>query len=357
MAGFVVPAIGFTRYPNGRMSTLFVFLFLVTVIVLIAGLIKPTWVKLSSRKYVGIIFGGATLVFLILIGVTAPPVAPHATNSSATVATSSSTTTAIQAIATSTDTDDDIPSAADEAAAQLALVKVANVPVSAPPSSTKAGSARLYPNPSLTPGAVLTTDAATICAKGYASSVRNVSAATKKQVYAEYGVNYPQATGAYEVDHFIPLEIGGSNDIKNLWLEPALPPPGFHQKDQFENFEHDQVCSGKITPQVAQSRMTTDWYFYYEEEMEGVTPSITAPTAQSAPAAVQPPLTTQTTPKPAATQSTSAAYYASSYHSSKYYYPASCTAWKSLSSQYLVSFDSLSTLLAKYPDRTLDPGC
>ena len=85
-------------------------------------------------------------------------------------------------------------------------------------------------------GAVLTTDASTICAPGYASGVRDVSTATKEEVYAEYGVSYPQPLGAYEVDHFIPLEIGGSNDIKNLRLEPATPTPGFHQKDQFENF-------------------------------------------------------------------------------------------------------------------------
>jgi hypothetical protein len=73
----------------------------------------------------------------------------------------------------------------------------------------KAGPAYVYPNPLVTPGAVFTTDASTICAPGYASGVRDVSTATKKEVYAEYGVSYPQASGAYEVDHLIPLEIGG----------------------------------------------------------------------------------------------------------------------------------------------------
>ena len=109
------------------------------------------------------------------------------------------------------------------------------------------------------------------------SSVRDVSTATKKQVYAEYGVSYPQPTGAYEVDHFIPLEIGGSNDIKNLWLEPATPTPGFHQKDQFENFEHGQVCDGTISAAEAQSRMASDWYLYWEEEVEGTTATTSAP--------------------------------------------------------------------------------
>ena len=129
----------------------------------------------------------------------------------------------------------------------------------------------------LTPGAVLATDASTICTPGYASSVRDVSTATKKEVYAEYGVSYPQSLGAYEVDHFIPLEIGGSNDIRNLWLEPATPTPGFHQKDQFENFEHGQVCNGKISVAEAQSRMTSDWYLYWEEEVEGTTATTSLP--------------------------------------------------------------------------------
>ena len=71
------------------------------------------------------------------------------------------------------------------------------------------------------------------------------------------------------MDHFIPLEIGGSNDIKNLWLEPATPTPGFHQKDQFENFEHGQVCNGTISAAEAQRRMVSDWYLYWQAEVEG----------------------------------------------------------------------------------------
>ena len=52
----------------------------------------------------------------------------------------------------------------------------------------------------------------------YAHSVRNVSAATKRAVYAEYGIASHQP-GKYEVDHLISLELGGSNDIRNLWPE------------------------------------------------------------------------------------------------------------------------------------------
>src|SRR5271165_5150830 len=210
--------------------------------------------------------------------------------------------------ATSADVaEDDIASPADEAIAQAALAKTPSTQtVSLAPSATKAGPAYLYPNPTLTPGAVLTTDASTICTPGYAASVRDVSTGTKEQVYAEYGVSYPQPTGAYEVDHFIPLEIGGSNDINNLWLESASPTPGFHQKDQFENFEHGQVCDREITAAEAQRRMVSDWYFYWQEEVEGA-PANTSATAQSAPA-----------PQAATTADASATYCTSSYHTAKY---------------------------------------
>jgi hypothetical protein len=44
------------------------------------------------------------------------------------------------------------------------------------------------PDPILTPGAVMTTDAAAICRPGYAKSVRHVSGKVKARVYAEYGI-------------------------------------------------------------------------------------------------------------------------------------------------------------------------
>ena len=249
--------------------------------------------------------------------------------------------------------EDDIASPADGVIAQAALAKTPSTQtVSLAPSSTKAGPAYVYPNLSLTPGAALTTDASTICTPGYASSVRDVSTATKKEVYAEYGVSYPQSLGAYEVDHFIPLEIGGSNDLTNLWLEPATPTPGFHQKDQFENFEHGQVCNGTTSVAEAQRRMVSDWYLYWEEEVGGATATdatfTTSPSVQSAP-----PL-----PQAAATAAdASAAYYTSSYHTAKYWYPASCSGWQSLSKAYLEAFPTLDALLATYPGRSESPGC
>lgn len=103
------------------------------------------------------------------------------------------------------------------------------------------------------------------CAQGgYTGKARNVTAKTKQEVYKLYGVSYPQQMGKYEVDHFIPLTLGGSNDAKNLWLEPAEPRPGFHEKDKVELFLRAQVCAGAISLEEAQIAVATDWVSVYE---------------------------------------------------------------------------------------------
>lgn len=61
------------------MVNVFVLLFLVSFIALVLGLIKPSLfsrITRGSRKKTGVIFGGLTLLFFILIGATAPPVEP-----------------------------------------------------------------------------------------------------------------------------------------------------------------------------------------------------------------------------------------------------------------------------------------
>lgn len=121
------------------------------------------------------------------------------------------------------------------------------------------------PDLQCTPGAIFP-DATVeqICASGYSSSVRNVSTETKREVYQEYGI-YSHVSGQYEVDHLISLELGGSNDIANLWPEAADPKPGFHEKDEIENYLHDQVCTGKISLQKAQEEIATDWTKVYQQ--------------------------------------------------------------------------------------------
>lgn len=149
-----------------------------------------------------------------------------------------------------------------------------SAPTSAPTSSVPAWGQQTrtsgcevsgaLPDPACTPGDIFQVTKEDVCKPGYASSVRNVPESEKKRVYAEYGIA-SHVAGQYEVDHFVSLELGGSNDISNLWPEAAKPTPGFHEKDKVENYLHEQVCSGTISLQEAQVMIATNWLDVYEK--------------------------------------------------------------------------------------------
>lgn len=108
------------------------------------------------------------------------------------------------------------------------------------------------PDPACTPGAVATTDVAVVCGTSTRTR-RHVTAGTRHEVLAAYGVR--DARG-WELDHLVPLELGGANSAANLWPEP---PPGFHDKDKAENLLHARVCSGAMSLAEAQKAFQTDW--------------------------------------------------------------------------------------------------
>jgi hypothetical protein len=93
----------------------------------------------------------------------------------------------------------------------------------------------------------------------------------KREVCAEYGYLPGQCPkqGIMEIDHLISLELGGADDVKNLWPEPAEPRPGFHEKDKLENLLHRMVCEGTISLPEAQREIATDWYAAYLKYVEG----------------------------------------------------------------------------------------
>ncbi len=114
------------------------------------------------------------------------------------------------------------------------------------------------------PGAIFPdVTAKEICVRGYAKSVRNVPISEKHEVFSEYGITH-HSPGEYEVDHIISLELGGSNDIANLFPEAAKPRPGFHEKDKVENYLHREVCSGRISLHDAQVKIANDWLSVYK---------------------------------------------------------------------------------------------
>lgn len=117
------------------------------------------------------------------------------------------------------------------------------------------------PDPSCTPGSYdpAVTQAnisSTICRSGYTKTVRpsvDETDAAKKKLYAAYGIS---AGTTSELDHLVSLELGGSNDVTNLWPEVgSLPNP----KDKVENDLNAAVCSGKVALDAARQAIAADW--------------------------------------------------------------------------------------------------
>lgn len=129
------------------------------------------------------------------------------------------------------------------------------------------------PDPTLTPGALnpgvtQSTIKSTICVSGWTATIRPPSEYTtdlKIEQMSEYDYT-DTSTAAYEEDHLISLELGGSpTDPRNLWPEPYTAsladgrPTGAHIKDGFETKLKSEVCGGTISLVQAQVEIGDHW--------------------------------------------------------------------------------------------------
>ncbi|HYR62125.1 MAG TPA: hypothetical protein VET24_05760 [Actinomycetota bacterium] len=121
--------------------------------------------------------------------------------------------------------------------------------------------------PASTPGATnpaVTQDSIhqSICVQGWTATVRPPASYTdrlKAQQMAALGLTGPAS--AYEEDHRVPLEAGGSpTSAMNLWPEPWDGPRGAHRKDAIENRVHAAICAGRMTLAQGQAVFQGDWW-------------------------------------------------------------------------------------------------
>jgi hypothetical protein len=118
------------------------------------------------------------------------------------------------------------------------------------------------PDRHCTPGAVdpAVTQAnisSTICVSGYTERIRPPETQTEafkfRQAYPAYGIA-PGTTS--ELDHLVPLELGGANDAANLWPEVGSVP---NPKDSVESALRRAVCDGRVSLDRAQRAIARDW--------------------------------------------------------------------------------------------------
>ena len=101
------------------------------------------------------------------------------------------------------------------------------------------------------PAVTQATIRSTICRSGFTRTIRPPVGYTnelKRKGLRAYGLRGPPS--AYQEDHLISLELGGSpDDPRNLWPEPY---PRASAVDRIENKLNAKICSGKLTLEQAQ---------------------------------------------------------------------------------------------------------
>jgi anti-sigma factor RsiW len=121
------------------------------------------------------------------------------------------------------------------------------------------------PRASLTPGVVRAVSTRDVCKQQGDEAIRAVPVSMQRKVFQEYGMaNAPQAD--YELDYLITPELGGAEDIRNLWPEPHSSTVwNSYVKDDLENYLHQQVCAGRLKLSAAQHDIATDWIAAYKK--------------------------------------------------------------------------------------------
>ena len=105
--------------------------------------------------------------------------------------------------------------------------------------------------------------------------IRNcqTSEAEKHITYRWYGLRVPRRnfgeTQVCELDHLVPLELGGADGLGNIWPEcgpssVALDERYFKIKDRVENYLADEVKSGRMSLAAAQHGIASDWTRYLD---------------------------------------------------------------------------------------------
>lgn len=132
---------------------------------------------------------------------------------------------------------------------------------------------RLIPNSSLTPGAIRSVTLSEICSVNESNDLDpKVSPSTEIAVLKEYGL--PSDTAAarnYQIDYLVNPQLGGTDDIRNLWPQPYSNGTWTADaKDALELHLHQMVCDRTINLADAQRALEADWIAAYKKYLSRV---------------------------------------------------------------------------------------
>ncbi|MEP6777298.1 MAG: hypothetical protein ABI944_02505 [Chthoniobacterales bacterium] len=111
----------------------------------------------------------------------------------------------------------------------------------------------MLPDPALTPGKVA----------GGSRDLRGVTFDMQQRVFARYRIPR-ERQGQFKIDHLIPMELGGADDISNLWPQPLkIRPYNPHRKELLGKRLLELVAAGSMTRTQAQELIRRDWISAY----------------------------------------------------------------------------------------------
>jgi hypothetical protein len=97
-----------------------------------------------------------------------------------------------------------------------------------------------------------------------------MTADRRDEVLIRYGLR-PGQHPDYEIDHLIPLCLGGSDDFANLWPQPRRSIEvtwNAEAKDRLERLLCEMVCDGQLDLATAQEAIAKDWIKAYHQYYE-----------------------------------------------------------------------------------------
>jgi hypothetical protein len=104
-----------------------------------------------------------------------------------------------------------------------------------------------------------------LCAADFATSQKPVANWQRNEALERYGVRPEQFSG--ELDHLVPVALGGSNDPDNLWPFRGNGSFTFGAKQALGLKLHDMVCAGKMSLKDAQDAFRKDWTKAYQQHV------------------------------------------------------------------------------------------
>jgi len=110
--------------------------------------------------------------------------------------------------------------------------------------------------------------AQTICVPGWTATVRPSTSFTQalKRTMLERAGLPPADAIKYELDHFVPLAVGGHpRSEDNLWLQRWDGTWNARVKDRLERRLRVMVCAGEITLHTARTAIQHDWHAAYRK--------------------------------------------------------------------------------------------